>query len=173
MKRIPCVTLRAPEPEDLDLLYRWENDPKQWHNSLTPPLTSRFQLQRYIEGFSGDIAVDGSLRLVIEPETVGSKGVPAGTIDVCDFNRRGRSAFVSIYIDERRRGEGYGYAALSLLCDTYCEALCISNLGALIASDNTASQQLFSRAGFRKCGILPSWLGPEKDLLIYYRSLFF
>ena len=41
---LPALTLRAPEPSDIDFIYRWENDPALWHNSLTPPLTSRQQI---------------------------------------------------------------------------------------------------------------------------------
>lgn len=44
------VRLRALEPEDLELLYRWENDPELWEvgNTLAP----LFPL--YIEGiYSG------------------------------------------------------------------------------------------------------------------------
>ena len=52
---LPALTLRAPEPSDIDFIYRWENDPALWHNSLTPPLTSRQQIWEYVHSFTGDI----------------------------------------------------------------------------------------------------------------------
>ena len=44
------VRLRALEPEDLELLYRWENDPELWEvgNTLAP--YSRYILKEYIAG---------------------------------------------------------------------------------------------------------------------------
>lgn len=42
------VCLRAPEPEDLELLYSWENNPEWWEigNTLAP--YSRYLLKEYI-----------------------------------------------------------------------------------------------------------------------------
>lgn len=159
------ILFRAPEPDDLDMLYRWENDPTQWHDSLTPPLTSRFQLRQYLENFSGDIAVDGSLRLIITAD-----GIPVGTLDLCDYNRRGGSAFVSIYIDPDHRGRGYGTASLRFLNDIAADAFAIRNLAALIREDNTASRHIFAAAGYTRTGLLPRWTG-QSDLLIYNRIL--
>ena len=47
--RYKDLVLRAPEPEDLELLYNWENDTSIWQlsNTLTP--FSKFALRKYIE----------------------------------------------------------------------------------------------------------------------------
>jgi len=59
------IRLRAPEPADTDTLYIWENDPELWpcSDNMTP--LSRHALARYIDNYSGDIATDGQLRLII------------------------------------------------------------------------------------------------------------
>lgn len=88
------VTLRAPEPADLDCLYRWENDPAQWRNTLSPVPLSRHLLWHYLESYDGNIATAGQLRMIIVAD-----GVTAGTVDLCDYSARNATAFVSIYVD--------------------------------------------------------------------------
>ena len=165
---LPALTLRAPEPSDIDFIYRWENDPALWHNSLTPPLTSRQQIWEYVHSFTGDIARDGSLRLMIQP--AGSTE-PAGTIDICDFNRRGNAAFVSIYVDASLRGRHIGTEALAQALTLAREALGIGTLAALIRTDNPASAAIFAANGFTRTGALPDWLGRGQDLEIFCRRL--
>ena len=46
------IRLRAPEPEDLELLYKWENDTSLWLAGNTRAPYSRFQLKQYIAGTS-------------------------------------------------------------------------------------------------------------------------
>ena len=43
------VRLRAMEPRDVDLLYRWENDPEVWKVSDTMVPFSKFTLQEFIK----------------------------------------------------------------------------------------------------------------------------
>ena len=43
------IRLRALEPEDLELLYRWENDSALWEFSSTLAPFSRYLLKEYIE----------------------------------------------------------------------------------------------------------------------------
>jgi len=42
------VRLRSLEPEDLELLYLWENDPSIWKVSNTLVPFSRFILRQYL-----------------------------------------------------------------------------------------------------------------------------
>ena len=77
------INLRAVEPEDLELLYTWENDNKYWVISNTVTPFSRYTLKRYIENSHKNIYVNGQLRLMIDhikSETT------IGTIDIFDFD---------------------------------------------------------------------------------------
>ena len=49
------VQLRALEPEDIDKLYIWENDPNVWHVGQTNAPFSRFLLSKYIDSNENDI----------------------------------------------------------------------------------------------------------------------
>lgn len=170
------IRLRAPEPSDLDVLYRWENDATQWHNSLTAPLTSRHALWRYIDGYSGDLTADGSLRMMIETASESAAACAVGTIDLCDYDQRNRTVWISIYIDRHYRGTGIGGAALRQAMTLAADACGIRMAGAMISADNLASQALFARAGFTCTGSLPGWILTEggqtcTDLKIFCRKL--
>ena len=83
------VRLRALEPEDLELLYRWENDPELWEvgNTLAP--YSRYILKEYIAGSDRSIYESRQLRFMIEECDTGTS---VGIVDLFDFephpNRR-------------------------------------------------------------------------------------
>lgn len=59
------ILLRALEPEDLDILYEWENDTDLWKygSSLSP--FSRFALRQYLVYAQQDIYQTKQLRLMI------------------------------------------------------------------------------------------------------------
>ena len=76
------VRLRALEPEDLELLYRWENDPELWEvgNTLAP--YSRYILKEYIAGSDRSIYESRQLRFMIEECDTGTS---VGIVDLFDF----------------------------------------------------------------------------------------
>ena len=59
------VRLRALEPEDLEYLYKWENDMDLWDVSDTLTPFSHFTLKKYIENAHVDIYTSKQLRLMI------------------------------------------------------------------------------------------------------------
>ena len=73
------VRLRALEPEDLELLYRWENDPELWEvgNTLAP--YSRYILKEYIAGSDRSIYESRQLRFMIEECDTGTS---VGIVDL-------------------------------------------------------------------------------------------
>ena len=85
------IKLRAMEPEDIEILYRWENDTDIWKVSNTIAPFSKYVLRQFIENQSRDIYETRQLRLIIESRT---SGTPVGAIDLFDLDlqpaRRGR-----------------------------------------------------------------------------------
>ena len=63
------IRLRAPEPEDLEVMFRFENATDVWEMSNTTGPYSRFQLKQYIEQTQNDLFADRQLRLMIENGT--------------------------------------------------------------------------------------------------------
>lgn len=78
------ISLRAPEPEDIDEMMFFENDASFWENGPATGPYSRYQLKKYIAENQNDLFADGQLRLMIEH----ASGEVAGIIDVFAFDAR-------------------------------------------------------------------------------------
>ncbi len=75
------VRLRAVEPDDVETMYRWENDPEVWRVSGTLAPFSRHALMQFVEEQRYDLYRTRQLRLIIEnPE-----GKAVGTLDLFEF----------------------------------------------------------------------------------------
>lgn len=151
-KELPEVTLRAPETDDIDMLYLWENDSRQWVSTLAPYHVSRRHIADYVRDFDGNIA-QWQLKLVVE---AGDEAV--GAVDLYDADLRCGRSFVGIYIDSSRRGKGYGTAALRQLTEYAFDVLGLRQLAAMVAVDNEVSLRMFAGSGFVESGCLRSWL---------------
>lgn len=150
----PIVRLRALEPEDLDLLYKMENDRDLWEVGTTNVPYSRYALHNYIANCSCDIYVDRQLRMIAENvahETV-------GIVDLVNFNPQHGRAEVGIVILKRYREQGYAWSALSQLIDYARNILNLHQLYAIVCQDNTASVYLFQSLGFQRQMELKDWL---------------
>jgi diamine N-acetyltransferase len=148
------IRFRALEPEDIDLLYEWENDSKIWELSNTYEPFSKYILAKYIKESQRDIYESKQVRMIIE--TLDGKAV--GAVDLFDFDPFHFRAGVGILIhDENERKLGYASDALELLCVYASEYLHLHQLFANISEDNTASIRLFTKNGFELCGTKRDW----------------
>ena len=153
------ILLRAPEPEDLDLLYKWENDSSLWKFGSTLSPISRFTLKEYIANSHLDIFEARQLRLII---TLKANGQPIGAIDLFDFDPFHRRAAVGILIDCSFQRQGLAVEALELI-KTYCfNFLHLHQIYAHVPAANLPSLRLFSKCGFHQNGLLREWLSTEK-----------
>lgn len=171
----PDILLRKLEPDDLPLLYQWENDADTWLDGDTHNPLSQEDLRDYIMRTTGDIFRDGQLRLMIclasdstadTPLKGGAVSAePVGCIDLYDVDVRNRKAAVAIYIAPNRRGEGIASQALMQLKSYVVNTLCFRLLYALVRKSNQASESLFLSAGFERVAVLPKWIN-EGDILV-------
>jgi RimJ/RimL family protein N-acetyltransferase len=76
------IRLRPLEPEDIDILYEWENNMEIWEAGNTKTPFSRYILAQYIKESGKDIYEQKQLRLIIQTET----GEPVGAVDLFDFD---------------------------------------------------------------------------------------
>lgn len=151
------VNLRALEPDDVDILYKWENDRAIWHLSSTITPLSRFTLEQYVLSAGQDIFSTRQVRMMIDlvnPEN-GVKTI--GSIDLFEFEPAHMRAGVGILIHDGFRGKGYASEALSLLMRYAFETLHLHQLFANISTDNTESIRLFERKGFKFIGTKKEW----------------
>lgn len=149
------ITLRAPEPSDVDAMFRWENDATSWTSGRTRAPLSRHALWEYVDNYTADITVSDQARFII---TDVSSSQPVGCIDLYDLDMLNRRAGVGIYIDASERRKGYGRLALDLLCGYAQRELGLHQLMAVIVADNQPSRSLFRESGFKECGRLRSWV---------------
>ncbi len=150
------ISLRAPEPEDLDLLYIWENEPATWQVSGTLVPFSRFILKQYLEHAGKDIYEVKQLRLMIQLK---KNHRPLGAVDLFDFDPHNRRTGIGILIAEPSdRRQGYAREALETVI-TYCfDVLHLHQVYCNISAGNSASIKLFKEAGFVECGRKREWL---------------
>ena len=151
------VSLRALEPDDIEILYKWENNRSIWHlsNNLIP--LSRFTLEQYVLSAGQDIYATRQMRMMIDlilPEN-GIKTI--GSIDLFEFEPAHQRAGVGILILDGFRGKGYASESLELLINYAFETLQLHQLFANISPDNSDSIRLFESNGFRFIGIKKEW----------------
>ena len=133
------IRLRALEPEDLELLYRWENNPELWSLGNTMSPYSRYILKEYIRESHRDIFDLKQLRLMIEH----------------------RRAGIGILLEPVYQGNGLATEAMNVLMDYAFSFLKLHQLYVHIPVDNEASKALFTRCGFTVTGIMTDWIITE------------
>ena len=149
------IKLRALEPEDLEILYKWENDADLWRCGATIAPYSKFAIKEYIAESGLDIFQTKQLRLMIVWK---DNDEPVGTIDLYDFDPMNLRAGVGILIDMAYRGKGIGKQALQLINDYAFDFLLLKQLFAYIPKQNESSLKLFSKSGYSNTACLKEWI---------------
>lgn len=150
------VILRAVEPEDLELLYIWENEEINWRQSNTLVPYSRFTLKNYISNSHKSLFETGQLRLMID---IKETGRTIGTIDLFDFDHFHLRAGVGILIaDIKDRQKGYASAALRCLIRYAFSTLRLHQLWCNILESNEESKKLFRNHNFTQCATKKEWV---------------
>ena len=152
-----AISLRTPEPEDLELMYAMENDTTLWSVGSTTLPYSRYTLRLYLEQSKQDLYAERQARFVIGVEN----GEAAGMIDLADFDPLNSRAEVCIGLLGKYRGKGIATRTLNLICDYAFKKLHINQLYAFIPEWNEESLRLFEKNGFKKSALLQQWLRTE------------
>ena len=149
------VCLRAVEPQDLEIVYRMENDTELWGCSYTNVPYSRYAVKQFLSDTANDIYSDRQIRLVAERV---DNGEPVGFADLTDFSPRHLRAEVGVVVFPEQRHAGYGKSILALLEAYACRHLLIHNIYAVVAENNEPAVRLFRAAGFDFKTLLADWL---------------
>lgn len=161
------VFLRALEPSDADLLYRWENNRDIWGVSFTQIPFSKFILEDFVNTAHQDIYTNKQLRLMINHlETVETIGI----VDLFEFEPQHLRCGLGIYINEPRRTNGFAYESIELVKDYCFKTLLLKQLYVHVTESNTASVSLFEKTGFEKTGQKKCW---NKTGLNTYENVWF
>ena len=158
-------TLRAMEPEDLEILYQIENDQELWVVGTANVPYSRYALNNYVMCAANDIYADKQVRLVIENK----ENKVVGLLDILNFDPRHLRAEIGIVVLKEYRGRGYGDHALQRAIEYGRDFLHIHQLYAIVDVTNTASVQLFKKVGFTQTTSVKEWIFDGND----YHDAFF
>lgn len=166
----PLVRLRAIEPEDLDVLYRIENDVELWDVSTSNVPYSKFLLHDYVARSVGDIYTDKQVRLMVE----NNEGEIVGIVDLVNFDASNRKAEVGIVIENSHRRKGYANDSLRQLSRYASDRLHLHQLYAYVDACNEASRALFQKANYSCSAELKDWLynGQEYRSALLFQKFF-
>ncbi len=148
------IRLRAIEPEDLDLLYRIENDRKLWNVGTSNVPYSRYTLHDYVANASDDIYTDRQVRMIVETE----EGETVGIVDLVNFDPSNNRAEVGLIILDAFRRHGYGSSTLEQIADYALNVLHLHQLFSFIDTRNEASLCLFRNRGYQESLVIKDWL---------------
>ena len=148
------ITLRAIEPEDLDLLYRIENDVRLWNVGTSNVPYSRYVLHDYVAHATNDIYTDRQVRMMIDNEA----GQTVGIADLVNFDPANRRAELGLIILNDCRRQGYATATLDQIHDYAVRILHLHQIYCFIDERNEASLTLFRKVGYTESGRIPDWL---------------
>jgi len=149
------ITLRALEPEDLELLYKWENDSHLWEVGNTRAPYSKYALKQYIQQSEIDIYDSKQLRLMIVSTATGQT---VGTVDLFNLDIHHSRIALGLYVDKAYQGKGYAKASLKLVEEYVFNFLKLNQLYCEIAENNDASRKMFENEGYESNGILKNWI---------------
>lgn len=135
------MRLRRACGADMDLLYRWANEPIVRQNAFhTEPIPYTDHVQWFSEMMADDavrqyILCDGDL--------------PVGQIRL---NLEGAAALIDYSVAAQERGKGYGRTLLRLAQEELekDETLRAAQLVGLVKHGNTASAKTFEKCGYQK-----------------------
>lgn len=139
------VRLRAREPEDEPLLYRWFNDPEvtEWL-AMRYPL-SHAQEREFIESQKapGYQHAGFAVETLAEAELIGG-------VDLLGTSPENRSARLGIAIGDKARWDGgYGTDTMRVVCRFGFEMMNLHRIELDVYADNLRAQRVYEKVGFR------------------------
>ncbi|MEA4936331.1 MAG: GNAT family N-acetyltransferase [Paludibacter sp.] len=164
------LKLRAPEPEDLELLYIWENMLEYWETGNTRQPYSKFALKQYISQINSNLYESNQLRLMMVDAKTNET---VGTVDLFDFDLHHGRIALGLFVAPEFQKKGYAKAALQIVEEYVFGFLKINQLYCHIAKNNRASIHMFEKENFSKT-ILRNWIKSSsgfEDIIVFQQFI--
>jgi len=147
--------LRAIEPEDIEAMFKIDNNTCDWGDTSVLTPVSRHSLELFVLTADPDPYRSGQIRMIgAERES----DEPVGIVDLFDISGTDRHAKIGIAVDPDRRRQGVATSLLHLALNYCRDILNLESVCAEVMTDNVASVKIFEKVGFRHCGELPRWI---------------
>jgi UDP-2,4-diacetamido-2,4,6-trideoxy-beta-L-altropyranose hydrolase len=141
---VPRLRLRRATEADCQLLWEWCNDSTVRAHSFDAQSVTFAEHRRWL----GRKIADARCVLLI---ACNGGAAPLGQIR---YDLKDGEAIVSVSVDERVRGSGYGTEMLRMSAAKIFAQTDVSAIHAFIKPDNTGSLRAFARCGYRMIGSL-------------------
>jgi len=161
------VYIRKPIPEDLEFMLQLENDQDLWKVSQTTKAFTEDEIANFILNNKHNLTEELQLRLMI---ILKEEDRPIGTLDLYDYDKKGKSAGVGISILKGLRAKGYASKVMPLFINYAFTELALKELFCTIFIDNQASIALFESQGFEREELLKNYIhyqGNDYDVYLY------
>lgn len=150
------VTLREATPEDVDLVYRWANDPTVRANAFS---TDPISYDNHVAWYRGRLNnPDCHIYIGMTKENK-----PVGIIRVEKQREEPTLGMISYSVDAGERGKGIGTRLLILIQDKLRDAK-LNTLAGQVKPENSASRKAFERAGFAESNRKAEYIEYRKAL---------
>lgn len=133
------VWMRRAENEDSKMILRWANDDETRKMSFT---TSKISWETHAAWFHARLK-DPSCLLLIGMDRLDS---PVGSARI---ESKGQRWTLSVVIDPKYRGKGYGPQMISMACRMGANILGLKDFDAFVKKINTPSLRAFEKCGFK------------------------
>jgi len=163
------IFLRALEPSDVELLYKWENDPEIWKISHTLTPYSKYTLKQFVNSAKEDIFAGKQARFMIS--LIDTKQT-VGILDIFDIDFLNSRAGMGVLIDKNHRNQDIGTEAVLLAVDYLFNTLHLHQIYCNITNNNAISMKLFTKCGFSVIGVKKEWTKTEngfEDVIMLQR----
>ncbi len=143
--KLDSVYLRSLEPEDLERVHAWHNDPAMYESLMgTFHYVSRPTVENWLR--SKCVFSDREINLAI---CLKSNSQHIGNIYLRDIDHVSRHGLAHIFIGEsQERGKRYGQQATRMLVEYAFNELALHRVYTYVLEDNIASIRMFEKCGF-------------------------
>ena len=136
------LKLRQVSAEDCRIVWEWANDPEVRAVSFSP---EAIPYKDHLAWFQSKLHDPGCYFYIAEDRA----HEPVGEVR---YEREGAGATISINLDRKYRGKGYGLALIRLASQELFEVSDVEVIHAYIKEGNEAAIGAFKKAGFNSIG---------------------
>ncbi len=132
------LNFRHATIEDIDLIFRWSNDPDTRKKSYNP---EKISYKDHIQWFHNQLKYEDRIMLIFEEETS-----PVGLVR---FKKENNSWVIGINISKENRGRSFASQMLKMSVKYMFNNYNCNSIIAYIKKSNLASIKAFEKAGFK------------------------